>query len=561
MNAIRPPLLRCGTVLAALTVLWVLMSMWNFPLPGLYFDEVNHYAFIPGVLSEEAARLHHYRLPDNWLDLSDGKLRYPILGGTIYNTVLRTYLGLPFFLVAGFSVEALRVFSALIGLAALLGSASLVGRVFGWLPALLFGLVLATDPTNVFSLRAQGGLFWLLIVFCSIAGHALLVAWRKRELPPWWTPIVAGAAIALAVASYFVGAFVALPLVICGLVVFRKHPGRLAVFLVAGIIAYAPVIYALVSIHLQSPQRLGNFGHPSLVKERPPVFGPDNLARVLGRLRGAWGAYSFAGNVVGQKFGEFVPWRVAALVSAAAGWTWWLFRARPRGPRGALLAVIAVASCLYVAGLFWLTSLNLHHLIPLSVMLVMAMACLVAVPGVPRVAGGVALALLLATNAIALPAAHQAVRETGGSRYHNEVYAQPAALLARDYPDYYPVFAGWGFHLQFLFLTRGERPYTFMRKPDFARIGRLNVRHGKLAVFIGRRQREAFLEAFSPESELEVRQRNGRPAYSVFFLAAAEGADASGKAKGKGKGKDQGKGRTGSPKAEPETTQSGSATR
>lgn len=530
MHAPRLPLLRCGTVLAVLTLLWVAMSLWNFPLPGLYFDEVNHYAFIPGVLSDEAARLHHYRLPDNWLDLADGRRRFPILGGTIYNTVLRTYLGLPFFLVTGFSVEALRVFSALIGLAALLASTSLVGRIFGWLPALLFGLVIATDPTNVFSLRAQGGLFWLLIVFCSIAGHALLVAWRRRELPPWWTPIVAGAAIALAVASYFVGAFVALPLVICGIVVFRRHPGKLAVFLAAGIIAYLPVIYALASIHFHSPQRLANFGHPSLVRERPPLFGPDNLARVTGRLRGAWGSFSFAGNVVGRKFGEAVPWRFAALVAAGLGWGWLLAsRVRPRGPQGALLAVIAVACGLYVAGLFWLTSLNLHHLIPLSVMVVMATACLVAFPGVPRAAGSIALVLLLATNAIALPAAHQKVRETGGSRYHNEVYAQPVTLLS-DYPGYYPVFAGWGFHLQFLFLTRGERPYAFMRKPDHARIGRLNARHGRLAVFVGNGHREAFLQAFSPEAELEVRQRNGRPAYSVFFLASPEAGEATGKA-------------------------------
>lgn len=522
--------LRCGTVLLALSALWALMTLWDFGLPGLYLDEVNHYAFIPGVLSEEAARLPHYRLPDNWLDLADGTRRYPILGGTIYNTVLRTYLALPFFLVTGFSVEGLRIFSALMGLAALLASASLVGRVFGWLPALLFGVVIALDPTNVFSLRAQGGLFWLLILFASIAGHALLVAWQQRAQPPWWTAIVAGASIALAVASYFVGAFVALPLVICGIVVYRRHPWRLVAFLVAGIVAYAPVIYSLVSIYLHSPQRLANFGHPSLVKERLPMFAPDNVARVIGRLQRAWGTYGFAGNVVGRKFPEFAPWRAAALLIAAAGWLWVVARGRLGGLRGTFLAIIAIVCVTYVFAMLRLGSLNLHHLVPFVVFLVMAVCCLVAFPGVPRVAGALAVALLVTTNAVAMTGAHTRLRETGGHRFHNEAYTLPASMMTMAYPDHYPVFAGWGFHLQFLFLTRGERPYTFMRKPVTERIERLQARHGKLAVFVDRSHRSAFLKDFKPESEVRIRQRSGHYLYSIMFLAEDAGeADRPGK--------------------------------
>lgn len=521
MSAPARPRLRSTTVLLGLSVAWAVMTFLNFGLPGLYFDEVNHYAFIPGLLSDEAARLPHYRLADNWLDLQDGLKRFPILGGTIYNTVLRTYIGLPFFLVAGFSVEALRIFSALIGLAAILSSASLLGRVFGWLPALLFGLVVVTDPTNVFSLRSQGGLFWMVILFSTLAGHALLVAWHRREQPPWWTAIVAGASIALAVASYFVGAFVALPLVACGIVVYRRHPGRLAVFLAAGVIAYSPVLYALWSIYMQTPQHFSDFGHPSLARERPPMFGADNVGNALNKLRGAWGFHRFAEYIVGDLPRDHTLARVSALLAALAAWGFVAIGRRLGGTlRGVFLLIIAVVVMIYVIAVLALGSLNLHHLIPLAVFLAMAVCCLVAIPGIPRVVGGCAVAVLVATNAIAMFDAHKSLRRTGGNGYHNEAYSVPAALMTMaPYQDHYPVFAGWGFHLQFLFQTRGERSYAVMARPDPARLRALLAKHGKLAVFVDRRDRKGFLSEFHPASETRFRQRNGPHLYSVMLLS------------------------------------------
>lgn len=512
--------LRGTTVLPVLAVAWALMTFWNFGLPGLYFDEVNHYAFIPGLLSEEAARLPHYRLADNWLDLRDGLKQYPILGGTIYNSVLRTYIGLPFFLVAGFSLEALRIFSALIGLAAILSSASLVGRVFGWLPALLFGLVVVTDPTNVFSLRSQGGLFWMVILFSTLAGHALLVAWQHRARPHWWTAVVAGASIALAVASYFVGAFLALPLVACGILVFRRHPWHLAAFLAAGVVAYSPVLYGLWSIHLQTPQHFSDFGHPSLARERPPMLAMENVQVAIGKLRGAWGFHRFAEYIVGDLPRDHTRLRVAALVAAALAWGIVAVRGTVGGSlRGLLLAGITIVAAIYVAALLALGSLNLHHLIPLAVLLAMGVCCLVAVPGIPRIVGSCAAAILVVTNSIAMFDAHASLRRTGGNGYHNEAYSLPASLMAiAPYQGHHPVFAGWGFHLQFLFQTRGEQAYSVMARPDPTRLRALLARHGKLAVFVDRRDRKAFLAEFHPITETRFRQRNGPHLYSVMLL-------------------------------------------
>lgn len=508
-------------VLLSLSFAWALMSFWNFGLPGLYFDEANHFAFIPGLLSEEAARLPHYRLADNWIDLRDGLKQFPILGGTIYNSLLRTYAGLPFFLAAGFSLESIRIFSALMGLAAILSSASLVGRLFGWLPALLFGLVVITDPSNVFSLRAQGGLLWMLILFATVAGHALLVAWQHRELPPWWTTIVAGASIALAVASYFVGVFVALPLVVCGIIIYRHHPGRLMAFLAAGIIAYLPVLYALWSIQMATPQHFANFGHPSLDPSRPSLPAMENVQRALRKLRNALGSHRFAASIAGGLHYDFWQLRITAMVTAIATWFVVAVRGPAAGrPRSAFLASIAIFAALYILALVKLVSLNLHHLIPLSVVIAMAACCLVALPGVPRVIGSCVFAVLLATNSLAMIDAHASLQRTGGRAYHNEAYSFPASLMGTEtYRDHFPVFAGWGFHLQYLFQTRGERPYAFMARPEPGQIRKLREKHGKLAVFVDRRDREVFLAQFRPDSELRFRQRDGKDLYSIMLLS------------------------------------------
>lgn len=508
-------------VLAFLSAAWAVMSFWDFGLPGLYFDEVNHYAFIPGILSEEAARLPHYRLADNWFDLQDGHKRFPILGGTIYNSLLRTYIGLPFFLVAGFSVEALRIFSALIGLAALVSSASLIGRTFGWLSALLFGLVVVTDPTNIFSLRSQGGLFWMVIFFSATAGHALLSAWQRRDRPPWWTAAVAGASISLAVASYFVGVFIAIPLVACGILAYWRHPRMLLLFLGAGIVAYLPVLYALASIYLQTPQHFSDFGHPSLVKERPPMFGVESLRTAFGKLEAAWGSHRFAAHVVGGLPADYSRLRIAALLTAMVAWAIAVAcRKVASNTQVAVLTVVLVASAIYLMAVLALGSLNLHHLIPLAVMAVMAVCCLVALPGFPRLVGFAATAILVATNSLSMVAAHASVQRTGGNGYHNETYAFPAYAMTTDtYSDHYPVFAGWGFHLQFLFQTRGERPYAFMARPDAARLRKLMAKHGRLAVFVNAVDREGFLAEFEPDSETRFRQRDGRYLYSIMLLS------------------------------------------
>ncbi len=101
-------------------------------------DEVNKAAFVPGILNESAALLHHYRLPDNYIDLKDGLYRYPILGGAFYNSVITAYLGLPFYKIFGFSVDSIRYFHGGIGFLCVLLGSLLVARFAGFPIGFLF---------------------------------------------------------------------------------------------------------------------------------------------------------------------------------------------------------------------------------------------------------------------------------------------------------------------------------------------------------------------------------------------------------------------------------------
>ena len=98
-----------------LTVIYILSFSINFYLPGIQMDVANHFAFIPGIFDASAAKLHHFRLPDNFFDLLDGSYQYPILGGSFYNTTVITYLFAFFFEIFGYTYETLRLANLLAG--------------------------------------------------------------------------------------------------------------------------------------------------------------------------------------------------------------------------------------------------------------------------------------------------------------------------------------------------------------------------------------------------------------------------------------------------------------
>lgn len=503
-----------------MALLWAAMTLWNFGLPGLQLDEANHYAFISGITSEQAAELHHFRLPDNYLDSRDNLLRYPILGGSVYNSPLTAYLGLPYFTMTGHSVASLRIFSALIGLTALLSLAILAGRIFGWPAALLTGAIIATDPTHVFAARSQGVPLLPVVMFWALAANFLLTAVRTPNTSIW-PGIASGACLGWSVMAYFVGIFMALPLVLAAVIAFRKKPAHLILFVLAGLFAYSPVIYALLSIYDWNPELLRNFGMPNWA-ERPSIeiFSIENLARLKTITVGAFGTHGFATWITGRVEIDFALPRLLAfgLAACLVVVVAFLRRGTPTSQR-VFYGLVSSIFALYFSGLFLLKATSLHHLMPITMLAALACAGAVAARGLVRPLAVTVCALLIVSNLIVLNSAHNRLVETGGRGHHNEGYSLLAPMLEGPLRNYHPVFAGWGFHLQFLFLTDGRVPYTFMGNLENQRIDKLLIQHDRLAVVVPVTDRETIEGAFTTEQELRFAQRDGVELFSLFLLS------------------------------------------
>jgi hypothetical protein len=509
-----------GLAIVAVTMVWVVMNLWNFGLPGLQADEVNHYAFIPGVKSAEAAALPHYRLPDNYFDYQDRKFRFPILGGSVYNSAISTYLGLPFFAVTGHSPASVRMFSGLIGLAGLLAVVTLIGRLAGWPAALIAGLVISTDPSHIMSIRSQGYYFWLVVLFAALAANFLLEI-RRRKVVPVWLPAAAGACTGWCVMAYFVGLFVAVPLVVAAVLLLRYRPGHLIVFAAAGLLAYAPVLYALFSIHAWNPELLSNLGMPDwTVREAMPVLSLQNLERLQGMAMGAFGTHDFASWITGRIAADHANLRLMAFGTGLLLIGVCFSSPKLRAPERQVFFATSISICLlYFAGLLVFKATSVHHLLPLTVLASALVAALIGCRGVVRWLGAAACLILVVSNLLATQSAQVKLQETGGRGFHNENYSRIAPVLSDQLGEYHPVFTGWGFHLQFLFLTDGRSPYTVTHRPSIDRLQSLLHRHERLAVVVAAADRLTVLDVFVAKDELRYAQRNGTELFSILLLS------------------------------------------
>ncbi|ADH91056.1 hypothetical protein Snov_3786 [Ancylobacter novellus DSM 506] len=512
--------LRGRSVIAILALIWIFMVYWDFGLPGLQADEANHYAFAPGILSEGAARLHHYRYPDNFIDRLDGLARYPIVGGSLYNTDIGAYVGIPLFISIGFSVESLRIFEGFLTFGAILSLVALIARIFGWGPAFFFGLIAITDPSNIFSARSQAHYFWYVILFAALAAHCLLSDyWQPRRSP--WLAIGAGSSTALSVLCYFVGVFFAIPLILTAIWTYRRRPWHLVAFLIAGIVAYSPVIYAVVSIYLASPALLANFGMPGFaLAESIPTFSVENLRRMSNLIQGGFGYYGHALGVVGYFRDNYSTVRLAIIGGMLALLVVTALRSRsPDSTKSAFYLVASGCVAAFITGAFFLKAINYHHFIAYAVVVYMLMASLIASDRVVKTIAIAACSVLIATNLVALHAAHKALNKTGGLAYHNEAYSVPAELFRTTLKDYRPVFASWGSHLQFLFQTRGRIPYTFIGSPSTAEFSTLVKQYGKIAIIIGVKERRTVTDFGGPvDFEMHFSQRDGAPLFDIILV-------------------------------------------
>jgi len=505
------------------SIISILMGGWNFTLPGLQFDEVNHAAFAPGVMDANAARLHTFRLPDNYIDSKDGLYQYPILGGSFYNSVITTYMGLPFYETFGFSFAGLRYFHGVIGFLSVLLGSLLVARVVGFLPAYFFAVVVMSNPDFVFSLRSQGAILWPVVLFALGSIHLLL--WVPSDLHVRGRSLLvffSGVCLGLSVMSYFVGAFIVLPILVSAWYYLRKNKRDYIVLLFGLLVGYLPVIYAVVSVFWVNPTLLNRCGLPQFaIENNLHTFSQDNVHRTLLLFIKGFGDFPFTKGVTGTFRVSCVYLRFFFFIAIVIGGIFEIMRRKCSFSQIILFVIICGTFATYLLGAFFLKSLSFHHLLPLFFFLVIQLAVLISINGYTKYLFIPLGIILLVSNVNTLILAHGSLVRTGGYGYHNEMYQQCDNILSSECDDCFPIFISWGVHLQYLFLTNGQKKFAFIPGITPKEIRDLLVKHGKIAL-IGSVKDISDVE-FSDYGiidyhSVELRQRDGVGLYKIIML-------------------------------------------
>jgi hypothetical protein len=255
------------------------------------------------------------------------------------------------------------------------------------------------------------------------------------------------------------------------------------------------------------------------MENQTPTFSWENVKRLLAMVHGAFGAFGFARNVVGEFRVDWVAVRLAAIAASLLAILFLGFRKSAADAGAKTLYLFSSALIvIYLVAAFFLKSLTYHHMVPVSILVVVLAASLTTRPDRLRVLGWAVCGLLLATNITGLVSAHSELRRTGGQALHNEMVSEPAAIFRTTLRDYHPVFASWGFHLQYLFQTEGRSPYTFMTRPDRTKIQRAMDRHGAVAVVVWKDLRADVLRDFTPSREYFFTQRDDLSLYSIMLF-------------------------------------------
>ncbi|HVE52279.1 MAG TPA: hypothetical protein VNB23_02720, partial [Ramlibacter sp.] len=286
---------HAGWALLAPLVVYGVFAFRDLAVPGLYMDAVNP-DYQAAWLVRGSRVIPDWTFPDNAIA---GWYRLPLLN-SLYGGNTPAYLGLLFFTVAGFGVESVRIFHALLG--ALVLCAFWWGlrqwRVpKAWVAAVL--CVLAADPTFVFGWRTQFYLQMFPLLFLALGlgllgRHQADAGDARKE---YRTLFLAGALLGFSAYGYFVFAFHAAAAIAVYAHAAGWRQGRLAAVglpLVAGAAAgWLPYAYAHFSIVQQA-------GLPSYLQEL------RNLQSTYGVIDAGQGGFLARAEAVAQRIGHMV---------------------------------------------------------------------------------------------------------------------------------------------------------------------------------------------------------------------------------------------------------------
>ncbi len=189
--------------LAIVIALYVGFSTPWLDKPGLYMDAVDPDYLVVRMIHPQAPT-EVWMMPGNFVwD------RFPVLAGP-YSGSFVAYLLVPFYLILGGTLTALRIAHLSFGLAILIASFLFLRRATNSLPisAVLVSLM-AVDPAFVLVFRTQA---YISIFPCVLAITGLLAMSRRRRFANY---VVAGVLFGLATFGYFIFGFL-----VPGLIVF-----------------------------------------------------------------------------------------------------------------------------------------------------------------------------------------------------------------------------------------------------------------------------------------------------------------------------------------------------
>jgi hypothetical protein len=462
---IRRDPLRIFILIIYIVSISFIMFHWNASLPGLHVDEVNHAAFVPGILDQDAANLHHYRLPDNYFDLKDHTYRYPILGGSFYNSVVTSYLGVPFYKIFGFSISSIRYFHSIIGFLCILLGSFLILRFASLLSAYIFATIIATNPDFIFSLRSQGAIFWPVILFSLLGIYLLLLSQKVFNIKYKVSlTFLSGVCLSISMMSYFVGIFIVFPIIIYYICFYFDRPVKYFLPLLFGlVIGYSPVLYSIISVYLFNPDLLNSFGMPDFAtSSNVATVSLENIRRTIALFNGGLSGFLFTKSIVGN-FTSITPIlrQVVFTVTVLFGFIFIFTNRKKIFAKTISICITSSIIIIYMIAGFIFKALNFHHLLPLFFILIFQISIFISCRGYLRYLFGVVAVILLVTNIAGLVHAHNTLEETGGLGYHNEVISNSYKIISTECPGCHTVFISWGLHLQFLFLSEGKQKYSF----------------------------------------------------------------------------------------------------
>lgn len=497
-------------------------------LPGLYMDAVNP-DFLAAQLVHHSARQPSAGIPSKI---------FPILG-SFYHGTQNVYVGLPIFVVFGFSVTSLRITQALFGAILIVALYVTTNRLTHSRRLAFAGaLGLATELAFTASFRTQfyivmGGATWLFVALAyaiPMDSHPELA--RKRTL-------LSGVFAGLACYGYFVLGFFVPGMLL--LVAWRRREGwrdlpRWLAGFTVGLLPYALGYLSLV-IKLKGLEPTLAFMHYMLGQLHPfnaSGASGNNLAFAWNMVRLAVTDQGNEAMMFGQPLESTWSWIKygCLLISLAATTALLMFRLIRRDQRLVrTLPALLPWSFLGVASFFG-ERLWAHHfcvLVPFIYLLgaLLLLECLDALRASPRTRKmiiGAALCVCVAFNLVQQATFHEELARTGGTGKMPEALNTLAEEARTSSPQVAYVFPEWGFYTSFSFLTGNRVRYVDNAEArTFTQMRERGYRTFRLAFWNAadeERYRRILVDAGARNVTRRIyARRDGQPA---FYLLEAE---------------------------------------